>query len=155
MELGRLQAAIARLATNQALRERFIASPGSSAGDLGLTAPEAVDLARSGAQIAAFAESLGRKRLGAARKLLFLSSSALGSRFDDLFRIWAAGQPARDYVDEAIAFALHSAGESPAFRYEAALLSARRRRGLARWLTRVKAAWFYRRLASAPVWRSR
>jgi hypothetical protein len=82
MALAEVQRALARLYTDTAVRERFLADPARVGAALGLSADEAALLARlPAAQLRYFADSLRRKRLGEVAKRLPLTHQALGARF--------------------------------------------------------------------------
>ena len=95
MELARLQAAVARLAVDQSLRERFLDDPASVADALALSAEEAREVAGRLGGLAPFADSLVRKRLGAVRRLLPKTAERLGPRFGEAFLAFAASNPSR------------------------------------------------------------
>lgn len=86
MALAEVQRALARLYTDEATRERFLADPAAAGEALGLSDVEAALLARLPADgLRYFAASLRRKRLGEVVKLLPLGHQALGPRFAALF----------------------------------------------------------------------
>lgn len=117
MGLAQVQAALARLYTDPAWRERFQTAPAPTAAALGLDAAEARQLAAlPAAQVELVARSLVRKRLGEVAKLLPLSRQAFGPRFAALF--WqhaAAYQPRglRRHARDAVAFAAFLARAAP------------------------------------------
>ncbi len=79
MGLARLQEVLAQLYTDAALRERFFADPQGVSEALGLQPEEAQQLTQlSAPQVDFFAESLKRKRLNEACKLLPLTRRVLG-----------------------------------------------------------------------------
>jgi hypothetical protein len=77
--LEAVQAALARLYTDDRLRERFFAAPGETAAAMGLAPADAarvVDVDRG--QVEAFAESLKIKRYGEVRDLVPRARAAIG-----------------------------------------------------------------------------
>lgn len=109
MGLAQLQAALARLFTDAALRERFFADPAAIGRELGLASEEIAQLTKLGqGEIAEFARSLDQKRLSAVRDLLPLTARALGDRFDGLFLEHAERyRPGgiQKHLNDALAFA--------------------------------------------------
>jgi hypothetical protein len=109
MGLAETQNALARIYTDNALRERFFADPQTVGLELGLRSDEAEQLARISAQKAAhFAASLLNKRIHEVAKLLPLSSRLLGQQFRKLFRDYAATHlpvGAKKHLEDAIGFA--------------------------------------------------
>ncbi len=90
MGLARVQWLLAQLYTDANLRERFFADTHAVSEEYGLSPDEAKHLCQlSAAQVTFFADSLRRKRLNAAAKLLPLSVYALGKRFAELFTEFA------------------------------------------------------------------
>lgn len=86
MDLTMTQLILSRLYTDAALRKRFLANPESLVKEFGLDEHQMRELAQlSAQQLNFFADSLIRKRLGEVRKLLPLTSQALGARFGKLF----------------------------------------------------------------------
>ncbi len=82
MGLADVQAALARLFTDESLRARFFADPIAVGRALGLDSPEAEGLAGlSRDHVSQFAATLRRKRIDDARKYLPLTSLALGDSF--------------------------------------------------------------------------
>jgi hypothetical protein len=114
MALIEVQRALARLYTDEATRERFLADPAATGAALGLRADEAALLAQlPAAQLRHFAASLRRKRLGEVAKLLPLSHQALGARFAAHFWRYADTYLPRGtdkHRQDAIAFAAFLAG---------------------------------------------
>jgi hypothetical protein len=90
-----LQAAVARLAVDEPLRERFLDDPASVADALGLSTEEAREVAGRVGGLAPFADSLVRKRLGSVRRLLPKTAERLGPRFGEAFRSFASSNPSR------------------------------------------------------------
>jgi hypothetical protein len=92
MGLAEVQAALARLYTDAAWREAFLAAPETTGGALGLDPAEARALAAQPAPRLRFvADSLRRKRLNEVVKLLPSAHRALGPRFAALFWQFADG----------------------------------------------------------------
>ena len=108
MGLAKLQGVLARLYTDASLRERFFADPEGVSEVLGLSSGEAQQLARMSAQqVNFFANSLKRKRLNEAHKMLPLTCRVLGKRFGSLFRRYAdthAPSGVKKHLEDAIAF---------------------------------------------------
>jgi hypothetical protein len=106
--LAEQQVLLARLYTDADLRQRFFAEPTQVGARLGLSTPEAQNLARlSVPQVSRFAASLHAKRLKAVRRLLPCTGRALGERFAPSFRRHATGyvsQGTKRHRDDAIAF---------------------------------------------------
>jgi hypothetical protein len=91
VDLKATQRLLARLYTDDTLRQRFAVDPASVAKELNI----ALDAARqmkglSGAQVATFARSLARKRLNEVQRALPATCGALGSRLAQLFGRYAA-----------------------------------------------------------------
>jgi hypothetical protein len=108
MELMRMQQAVARLVTEDAGREQFLADPAASAAALGLIGGEARRLAEAADSLRLFARCLRKKRLREVRKLLPLTSRAIGPAFGTLFFRHAHGYLPRGtnrHPEDAIAFA--------------------------------------------------
>ena len=138
MGLARLQEVLAQLYTDAALRERFFADPQGVSEALGLQPEEAQQLTQlSAPQVDFFADSLKRKRLNEACKLLPLTRRVLGKRFGVLFRRYAdthAPSGVKKHLEDAVAFSRfveHAASEKgiepwlvDLLRYEAAWLKA-------------------------------
>jgi hypothetical protein len=142
MELIDLQRALARLSTDAALREQFLADPEAASLALGLPPGSGEELARLPAQpLDSFARSLIHKRMGDVGKLLPHTRRALGERFGALFLEYARGTAGstavgrlpdgpRKFQEDAIAFAAflqQVAGREPPWidelaRYEAVWL---------------------------------
>lgn len=117
MGLEAVQAALARLYTDDRLRERFFAAPGETAAAMGLAPEDAArvaDIDRE--QVEAFAESLKLKRFGEVRDLLPRARASIGDEaLRERFLAFAAGfLPAglHKHVADALAFssALGDAG---------------------------------------------
>lgn len=90
MDLTMTQCVLARLFTDATLRDRFLANPEAFGKEVGLEQQQMSEFAQLPArQVAFFADSLIRKRLGEVCKLLPLTRKALGVRFDTLFRRFA------------------------------------------------------------------
>jgi hypothetical protein len=108
MNLSDSQVLLARLYTDAGLRERFFSKANSAEREFGLHGQEAGQLSKlSAAQVNFFADSLIRKRLGEASKLLPLTRKALGTRFDKVFRSYAENHhldTSRPYQNDAISF---------------------------------------------------
>jgi hypothetical protein len=100
---------MARLCTEDELRERFNVGPEAVGRELGLTADELRQLEQlSARQLGHFAASLRHKRLNGIGKLLPLTRAALGERFAALFRRYAGTYTPsgiRKHRDDALAFA--------------------------------------------------
>jgi hypothetical protein len=102
MGLAEVQAALARLFTDEPLRARFFADPMSVGHEFGLDDREARDLAGlSREHVSQFAATLRRKRIDDARKVLPLTARALGDAFADclLAAIDGPGSPSRHRDD--------------------------------------------------------
>jgi hypothetical protein len=108
MDLAAIQRALARIYTDSAFRECFLARPLAAGQALGLTAEEAEWLAQlPPGQVRFFARALQRKRLGQVARLLPLTCRSLGGEFERLFLHYAdTASPggARNCRDDAIAF---------------------------------------------------
>jgi hypothetical protein len=92
MELSELQRALARLSTDAALREQFLADPEAAGLALGLSPGSGRILAQLPVQpLEAFARSLLYKRMGDVGRLLPHTRRVLGKRFDVLFLEYAMG----------------------------------------------------------------
>ena len=90
MDLIITQLLLARFYTDATLRNRFISDPETVAREFGLDSHQTSEFAQlSARQVSFFADSLIRKRLGEVCKLLPLTRTALGIRFDSLFRRFA------------------------------------------------------------------
>jgi hypothetical protein len=86
MGLAEIQKTLAQLYTNGDLRNQFFSDPTTIGKELGLDPNDIEHLAKlSNAHVKLFANSLQKKRLNEVRKLLPLTSQALGKRFNDLF----------------------------------------------------------------------
>jgi hypothetical protein len=91
MGLAEQQRLLARLATETALRERFLADPESVGAQSGLAPGDIQALTHAPpGPLTFFARSLLSKRLGEVRKLLPLTCRTLGSLAAPLFRHYAA-----------------------------------------------------------------
>ena len=138
MALGTVQAALARLFTDEAAREAFIKDPHGAARAFGLDKNEAATFAELAPQaIERFARSLGGKRILDARKMTPLTAQALGAAFAEHFRAATANlAPGAGRVAEtwALARRLGAIGGADApwigdlARYEAAFVEAAHRR---------------------------
>jgi hypothetical protein len=109
MALAEVQALLARVFTDEAVRERLFAEPATLATEYGLTSDELSQLeALSVRQVRFAATGLRHKRLNAVSRLLPFTQAALGDRFGPLFmRHAAAYAPSgiRKHRDDALAFA--------------------------------------------------
>jgi hypothetical protein len=109
MGLAQVQALMARLYTDEPLRERFFDDPAAVGREFALSADEIRHLAHlSERQVGLFADALRGKRLHGVAKLLPLTCEALGDRFHDLFQRYAGTYVPRGvhkHRDEALAFA--------------------------------------------------
>ncbi len=86
MGLAAVQTALARLYTDAAWRDRFLAEPALAGPEAGLDAAETARLAAlPPTQVELVATSLRRKRLGEVARLLPLTHRALKPRFAALF----------------------------------------------------------------------
>jgi hypothetical protein len=95
MALGQVQAALARLFTDEAARKAFIEDPQAAARAFGLDRDEAATLAQLAPQaVSGFARSLDAKGILDARKIMPLTARALGQIFADHFRAATAPLPA-------------------------------------------------------------
>jgi hypothetical protein len=141
MALSAVQAALARLFTEEAARASFLSDPQAAGRALGLDEADAATLARIAPRaLRQFAGSLKAKRVLDARKTMPLTAQALGEAFAEHFR--AAAAPLRQdagAAEEAQALAarlaaLAGTGAIAPFwigdlaRYEAAFVVAARRR---------------------------
>jgi hypothetical protein len=135
MAVAEVQKALARLFTDKAAREAFLADPQSAAAILGLDERDATLLsAVAPPELQRFSASLASKRVLDARKATPLVAEALGARFGPLFAVLP---DSRDPVRQAEAFAAYLVTlarqkkvEPPWIgelaRYEAACVAARR-----------------------------
>src|SRR5258708_14026150 len=107
MALRTVQAALARLFTDEAAREAFIKEPLGTAGAVGLDEDEAATFAQLAPQaIDRFARSLRGKRILDARKITPLTAGALGEAFAEHFRAATANlAPDAGHIAEAWALA--------------------------------------------------
>lgn len=110
MSLEAIEGALARLYTDDGLRERFFAAPEAVGPELGLDAEGARQLgAADRSRIDLFAESLRAKRLGEVRGLLAGLREAIGEEaFRDRFLAFARGfvpEGVHKHHADAIAFA--------------------------------------------------
>jgi hypothetical protein len=141
MALSAVQAALARLFTDEAARADFLRDPQAMGRALGLDARDAETLARLAPRaLRQFAGSLRAKSALDARKRMPLTAQALGEAFADHWRAAVASLPAgASRADEAQALAARVAalaGEkrlAPEWigdlaRYEAAFVEAAQRR---------------------------
>jgi hypothetical protein len=139
MGLVETQAALARLYTDAALLDRFLAGPAGAAAELGLSQNDAEQLAAAaGEELRYFARSLLRKRMQEAAPLIPVTVKALGEEaFERLFLVWAGSHPpsgTHKPLHDAFTFACSLGGEEDLLpwigalaRYEAAGLAARHR----------------------------
>jgi hypothetical protein len=108
MALGEVQAALARLSIEPALRDRFFADPAAVASELGLSAADALRLARMPRQqVEQFADSLHRKRRDQTRRVVPIAARALGRQFATLFQRYIDESPPRGSqadLDDAAGF---------------------------------------------------
>jgi hypothetical protein len=108
MGLSEVQAALARLSVELALRDRFFADPPGVGAELGLTAQEAVGLARiPRRQVEQFAGSLRHKRRDQTRRVIPIAARALGREFEELFERYVNESPPRGSkadLDDAAGF---------------------------------------------------
>ncbi len=106
MALAEVQKALARLFTDKAAREAFLADPQSAAATLGLDKADATLLSTMAPQeLRRFSASLASKRALDARKWTPLVAAALGARFGPLFA--AVPGSGADPARQAEAFAVH------------------------------------------------
>jgi len=110
MELILTQKILARLYTDAALREQFLADPRSVQEEFGLTGAELHSLTRlPQAQLEYFAASLVRKRAREVSKLLPVTARAMGGAFEPAFHSFAERfRPAgiKKHCDDAVTFAV-------------------------------------------------
>ena len=141
MALKEVQAALARLFTDEAVRAAFFKDPQSAGRALGLDAGDAALLARMAPPaIRQFAASLNAKRVLDARKMMPLTAQALGEAFAGHFRAAVAPLPetaGRGEEAQALAGRLATLAKTRAIapiwigdlaRYEAAFVEAATRR---------------------------
>jgi hypothetical protein len=141
MALGDVQAALARLFTDEAARADFLRDPQATGRALGLDARDAETLAHLAPRaLRQFAGSLRAKSALDARKRMPLTAQALGEAFADHWRAAVAPLPAgASRADEAHALAVRLAALAVAgqvapewigdlARYEAAFVEAAQRR---------------------------
>jgi hypothetical protein len=138
MALRTVQAALARLFTDEATREAFIKDPQGSARAFGLNEEEAATFAQLAPQaIGRFARSLDGKRILDARKMTPLTAQALGAAFAEHFLVATAnlaGDAGRVAEAWALAGRLGATDVADApwigdlARYEAAFVEAAHRR---------------------------
>src|SRR5215213_10715553 len=92
MGLKQQQDLLARLYTDEAMRRRFREHRVAVAGEFGLTEAEANDLSEiASAEIDWFANSLQSKRLREVKKLLPVTTRAIGEKLGPLFRKFSDG----------------------------------------------------------------
>jgi hypothetical protein len=135
MPLADLQAALARLYRDRALRRQFSQNPAVAAEMLGLSAAETAQLRAEFDQIERYAESLVRKRFAEVAQLLPRTIAALAADAFTRFRAFHDACPLTDARTEPGRFAEHVAYAerdtkswlSDTARLEAALLQSRRR----------------------------
>jgi hypothetical protein len=107
MAVAEIQKALARLFTDKAAREAFLADPQSAAAILGLEEADAALMSTvAPKELRRFSASLASKRVLDARKWTPLVAEALGPRFGPLF---AALPDSRDPVRQTEAFAAYLA----------------------------------------------
>ncbi|MFN3648410.1 MAG: hypothetical protein ACK47B_02415 [Armatimonadota bacterium] len=115
MGLAEVQRTLARLYTDEALRERFFAAPQEVARELGLDPDDSARLAALAEQeVRDFAAALLRKRLGHVTALLPATAAALGAELEPRFRRHAQRRVpsgAQKHREDAIAFAEGLAAE--------------------------------------------
>jgi hypothetical protein len=115
MDLAKTQALLARIYTDADLRRRFLHDPQTEGERHGLTLAETQQLAKlAPSEVHFFADSLVRKRLNEAGKLLPLTRQALGRHFDAYFHRYAkshALQMTKPHQQDAIVFAAFLNGE--------------------------------------------
>jgi len=141
MALKEVQAALARLFTDEAVRASFFKDPQSAGRALGLDAGDAALLVRMAPPaIRQFAASLQAKRVLDARKAMPLTAQALGEAFAGHFRAAIASLPqnaGRGEEAQALAARLATLAKTRAIapvwigdlaRYEAAFVEASTRR---------------------------
>jgi hypothetical protein len=91
MGLTEIQATLARLYVDPALRDRFLADPAVVGVELGLGAGEARRRAGgSRRQVEPYADSLRLKRRGRVRRVIPIAARAPGDRFGRLFERYIA-----------------------------------------------------------------
>jgi hypothetical protein len=97
MGLAEIQAALARLYVDRALRQQFFERPDEIGAAFGLRRDEAESLARTPrAQVERYAASLLRKRRAQVRRLIPLAARAIGdTAFERLFESYAVQAPPR------------------------------------------------------------
>jgi hypothetical protein len=109
MGLAHIQDLLGTLYTDPEIRRRFAAAPESVGHEFGLSAREASQChLLSPEQVAFFAESLLRKRLGSIRAMLPRTSRALRIDIEQYFKDYrasAGGPPLQNSAAEALAFA--------------------------------------------------
>ncbi len=106
MGLREVQAALARLFTDEVARDEFLADPKGGAAALGLGEDDARHLAAIAPQsLARFAGGLKSKRILDARKKLPLTAQALGARFADHWRAATTSTAARREIADVQAMA--------------------------------------------------
>jgi hypothetical protein len=108
MGLAEVQGALARLAIDPGLRDRFFADPAEAGIELGLVEQEALQLARMPrGQVDQFAESLRRKRRDQVRRVVPITARALGQEFPALFERYmneSAPRGSKPGLDDASGF---------------------------------------------------
>lgn len=127
MDLIAQQQLLARLFTDKALRERFFSEPESVAPELGVLPEEARQLADTArAEIAAFSQTLVRKRLADLQHVLPHTCRALDGRLAGLFEPHAAAfhpQGTHKHLADAQGFAAYLRRQAPAVASEIAELA--------------------------------
>jgi hypothetical protein len=94
LSLAQFQLALARLYTDERLRQDFLTAPAAAAARLNLDAKDARSFAAlNTSEVRHFATCLVRKRILDARKTLPLTYRALGEEFDRLLRAELHGPP--------------------------------------------------------------
>lgn len=111
MSLQQIQALLARMYTDAALRERFFSEPDATGRDFGLTEDEIQQLqALSQPQTRAFAHGLVHKRMGQVQKLMPATSTLIQARFSRHFHAFAetcVPDGVRKHKDDAQRFAMY------------------------------------------------
>lgn len=109
MGLAEVEEILGRLTTDAELRERFVHDPLVVGREMGLSASETRQVARSAsARIASYAAPPRSRRLLELSKLLPLSQRVLADRFSAHFQTYAASHPAdgsRQLIPDALEFA--------------------------------------------------
>lgn len=119
MSLQKQQDFLARLFTDESLRQNFLSDPEKIGAANGLSEKETADLTTVlPEQLNFFAESLYRKRLHEAEKILPLTKAVCGADFARRFRDFAGGynpQKVNKHLEDALEFCLYlQHAETPA-----------------------------------------